>query len=433
MAQPVTIEPMPPVAGGLPWVGAGVGLLRNPTGFFARTRARLGDTFVVDAFGFRLFCVFSPVGVRSLYQLPENEASFGLATYTLIKFKLPPELIAGRRNTPHRLFGNEAVEGYVGNLERAIDEELSELGDTGRFEAFAECRRLAHRLGFASWAGAEAASPAYLRRLIPLVDRIDSAEAFVRPAQAFVTVTTRRRREIAAMHGIEEIVGEIWADRQQRGVVADDVLEQLVTSYDDLPPPEQIVGAARDVIMLHVGAMSNLYAALAWTLVNVVRRPDLVERIRAGDDDLLERCASESIRMAQRSITLRQVLRPVTVDDGVQTYSVGKGAFITTMLSVTNTTAAPTLASFDPAHYDKRKLVVELPARELVSTFGHRHHACPASRFSITAIRLATRRFLDHYDLVPRFTDAQPRPRQIGGVARAARPCVIEYTRRVTA
>jgi len=425
-----TVEPMPPLVSGIPVIGAGLSLLRDPTTFLSDARARYGDTFVVDAWGFRLFCVFSPAGVRALYQFPEAEASFGLATYRLIKFKLPLELLMGRRNSPHRLFGNQQVEGYIADLEHAADAEMHALGESGRFEIFAEMRRLAHRMGFASWAGKEAASPVYLDRLIPMFDRIDSAEAFVRPAQAFVTMATRRRRERAAMHGIEGVVGDIWASRQRRGVVAGDFLETLFDSYGDLAPGDQVVGAARDVIMLHVGALSNLYAALAWTMVNLVTRPDLVERVRAGDDDLLERVASESIRMAQRSITLREVLRPVTVDDGERSYEIGKGAFVTTMLSVTNTTVEPSLSTFDPDHYQGRKLVVDLPARELVSTFGHRSHACPASRFSITAIRIAAQRFLDEYEITPRFTSASPRRRQIGGVARAERPCVVEYRSR---
>lgn len=207
---------MPPRVAGLPGVGSGLSLLADPTAFLRRARARHGDVFTVDAFGFRLFCVFSADGVRRLYQLPEAEASFGLATYRLIKFKLPQELLLGRRTTPHRLFGQQVVEGYVADLEHAIDAELGVLGPQGSFEVFAEMRRLAHRLGFASWAGREAASPAYLDRLVPLFDRLDSAEAFVRPAQAFVTLATRKRREIAAMHGIEAVIAEIWAGRQRR-------------------------------------------------------------------------------------------------------------------------------------------------------------------------------------------------------------------------
>ncbi len=239
MAQAGTlaVEPMPPrVSGRLPWVGSGLSLLRDPTRFFARARGRLGDTFVADLFGFRLFCVFSPDGVRRVYEVPEREASFGLATYRLIGFKLPPELLAGRRTTPHHLFGAQRVEGYLADLEHAVDLELDALGDAGTFEVFAESRRLGHRLGFASWAGIEAASPRYLERLVRLFDRIDSSEAFVRPAQAFRTWATRRAGERRAMRGIEAVVAEIWAERQAEAAPHGDFLEQLVDAYADLPP-----------------------------------------------------------------------------------------------------------------------------------------------------------------------------------------------------
>lgn len=429
-ARDATIEPMPPARGGpLPHVGAGLRILRGPTAFFARARERLGDTFVVDAFGFRLFCVFSPEGVRRLYELPERSASFGLATYRLIGFKLPPELLIGRRNSPHHLFGAQSVEGYLDALDHAVTVEIAELGRSERFDVFEECRRLGHRLGFACWAGVEAASPEYLDRLVRHFDRIDSSEAFVRPAAGFVTWATRRARERRAMHAIESIVAEIWHARQAAGSHEPDFLTQLVTSYADLPPDEQLVGAARDVIMLHVGAQSNLYAALAWTLVRLLEHPDLLARVRAGDDGLLEQCANEAIRLAQRSITLREVLEPVEIDDGTRTYTLGPGTFVTTMLSVTNPTAAPGLERFDPAHYVGRRLApdVEVATKELVSTFGHGSHSCPAARFSISAIRIAIRRLLDTYDLTPEFTRPEPRRRQLGGVARSQRPVRVRY------
>ena len=158
-AGAVVVEPMPPaVRSWWPWVGSGWRLLHDPTRFLAAARRDLGDTFVVDAFGFRLFCVFSPAGVRRLYDLAERDASFGLATYRLIGFKLPPELLAGRRNSPHHLFGAQLVEGYLRDLEQAVELELADLGDSGTLEVFAECRRLGHRLGFASWAGRTNAS-----------------------------------------------------------------------------------------------------------------------------------------------------------------------------------------------------------------------------------------------------------------------------------
>jgi cytochrome P450 len=152
----------------------------------------------------------------------------------------------------------------------------------------------------------------------------------------------------------------------------------------------------------------------------------------AQSDELLEQCANESIRMAQRSITLRQVLQRLELHDGDRTYSLDPGVMITTMLSVNNNGAAPGLEHFDPRHYQGRKLSsnVALEAKELVSTFGHGRHSCPAQRFSISAIRIAIRRLLESFDLEPRFESATPLPRQIGGVARAARPCPVAYRRR---
>jgi cytochrome P450 len=429
---PPTVSPLPPMVGGrLPWVGGGLGLLHNPTQFFVRQRARHGDTFVLDAFGHRLFCVFSPAGVRSLYAQAEEQASFGMATYTLIKAKVPIELLLGRRNHPKTLFGKAKVETYLANLELAVDQEIDRLGPTGNFEVFAEMRRLGHRLGLASWSGPEAASPEFIDRLIPLFDRLDSSESFVRPDRNVVTWATRKRAERKAMAAIEAILAQIIADRAGQPP-ADDFLDQIYRSYADLPLDEQMTGTARDVMVIHMGAQSNLYAALAWTFVNLLQRPDLLDRVRHGDDVLLEQCANESIRMAQRSITMRQVLQPIEVDAGDRTYRLSPGTLLTTMLSVTNTSAAPGLEAFDPDHYAGRKLRadVPLPTRELVSTFGHGPHSCPAARFSISAIRTSIRRLLQEYEFTPSFRSASPRPRQIGGVARAAKPCRVEYRSR---
>lgn len=420
-APTATITPLPPVVGGLPRIGAGLPLLWNPTAFFRRARERHGDTFVTDAFGFRLLCLFSPEGVRSLYAQPEKHASFGLATYTLIKFKMPEELLFGRRVTPHQLFGRDLTESYLGALDEAMDAELATLGDSGTFEVFAQMRRVAHRLGLSSWGGP--AMAARLQELVPLLDALDSAEAFVRPVQAFRTAATQQRREKAAMRELDRIVGEVLSTDPTG-------LASIVAAWDTEPEPARTCGIARDLVLIHLGSLSNLYAALSWTLVNLLLHPDLLARVRDGDDTLLEQCANESIRIAQRSITLRQVLRPVDIDDGRQTYRAGPGTFLATMLSVTNTTAAPGLSAFDPDHYLQRRLTVELPAKELVSTFGHKWHTCPAARFSITAIRVALRRLLDDYDVAPLFTQVQPRRQQIGGVSRAAGPVRVRYTRR---
>jgi cytochrome P450 len=425
---------MPPRAGGaIPWLGAGLGLLRDPTAHLAALRARLGDTFVLDGLGYRLFFVFSAAGVRALDAAPEHEASFGLATFELVmKRKIPLELAMGRRNRPHDLFKNPDVESYLDNLEAAIALELEELGARGRFEAFREAKRLGYRLGLASWAGAEAASPRFLATLIAAFERLDTADSFVRPLSTAWSMATKKRREWRAMREIEGVFHTILEERRASGRRPGDFLDEIEASFADVPLPERDVQVARDLMVLQMGAQSNLFAALAWTLVNLLLRPALLERVRAGDDALLERCACESIRMAQRSLTLRRVLKPIEIETETGKHRLAPGVFLATMLSVNNTSAAPGLERFDPEHWSGRRLAdsVALPARELVSSFGHGRHSCPAQRFSISAIRIAVRRLLERYELAPRFASAAPRRRQIGGVARAAGPCWVSYTAR---
>ena len=119
--------------------------------------------------------------------------------------------------------------------------------------------------------------------------------------------------------------------------------------------------------------MSNLFSALGWLLVDVTTRPDLAAAIRDGDHALAERCALESTRIAQRSIMLRAVLRPIHIDDGTRTWSLEPGVTLATLLPLTNL-----------------------------------------------------------YELLPQFTDASPRLAQIGGVARASRACPIKFSGRTS-
>ena len=92
-------------------------------------------------------------------------------------------------------------------------------------------------------------------------------------------------------------------------------------------------------------------------------------RVRDGDDALLDQCANESIRLAQRSITLRQVLAPIDVPSGGTTYRLEPGVLLTTMLANHNTTVAPGLDRFDPDHYQGRRLApqVALDTKEMAS------------------------------------------------------------------
>lgn len=425
------IEPAPPRAGGgLPFVGPGPAFVRTPTTWLAERRRELGDTFLVETFGFRLLFLFSPVGLRSLYALPENVASFTEATRALLGFKLPPEILEGDMKMFHHLFGRSRMEGYVAHVEAATNEVIDALPPTGELELFAHMKSLVHRIGFRCWAGREATTPALLPRLVSLFETIDPEIAFLRPLSALETIAKKRTPEREALREIGVILADIRRERDRRGIVERDMLEELWTFARQEGASDVDAHAARNVVILHLASLSNLYAAMGWTLVDLLLRPPYLETARTGSDAFLDGCAMDSIRLAQRSITLRKVMTSTRIDDGARTWTVPPGVFLATMLSVTNTEPAD-LWRWDPTHHEKGKLAasIAVPTKEVVSTFGHGAHSCPGQRFALTAIRIVTRAHLARLEMTPRFERAYPKEEQLGAVARSAEPCVVRYER----
>ncbi len=420
----MTISPAPPRAAlSLPWDDPEQ---TNPVAALAAARAELGDTFEVESGRDHYLFLFSAEGLRAFYALPEHDASKGLADYRMLVRKLPRELFAGVRTLAHDLFGAQDVETYLGHLEHGLDLEVAELGDRGTFDAFGLARRVGHRLGLACWIGAAAAEPPWFDRLVVDLDLLDGADAFVHPARMPEVASDEMRTERQALARFEVAVGELLGDP---GRDNSDFLSEIARRWSDTEDPERTQGIARDVVLLHVATMTNLFAALGWTLAHLALHPDVLARVAAGDAPLLERCAMESIRIGQCSVMLRSVLREVEIEDGHTCYKLAPGVTVATMLALTNTTSIPGLDVYEPDRWDGRRLRDEqdLPAREAVTTFGFGSHRCPAQRFSLSAITRTVARLAARYELTAAFDEIRPMPEQIGGVGRAADPCPITY------
>jgi cytochrome P450 len=176
--------------------------------------------------------------------------------------------------------------------------------------------------------------------------------------------------------------------------------------------------------------MSNLMAALGWAFVDLLENPTYLARVAAGEQDLAQRCALESTRMAQRSIMSRAVLTSVDFDTGDVRYRVPAGWTIATLLPLLNSSAAPGLERWDPDRWRRHRLAdpSALASPMLVTAFGHGRHSCPAQPFSLSAMTAAVTHLLGRYAMTPQWTShPKPVPAQIGGVARAADPCAIRY------
>ncbi len=291
---------------------------------------------------------------------------------------------------------------------------------------------LGHRVGLASWGGPGSASGGRLERLVGAFDALDGAESFVHPDAMSAVEFTGKSAEYEALDIVIAELGE--ALDELPGAESDHPLfNRVAATWADEPAATRRTGVAQDVALIHIASMSNLFAALGWSLVDLLAHPEEARRVGEGDQKLAEVCALESIRLAQRSIMARYVLAPVTLDVGDVLYEVGPGVTVATLLPLTNTSAAPGLDRWDPTVWNRRRLAHSsaIGSIELVTTFGHGRHTCPAQPFSLSTMTIAAIRLFEEYEFDPRWDrHPSPVPAQIGGVARSADPCPLRYRRR---
>jgi cytochrome P450 len=416
---------------GLPWdvpVDDGVAAI-------ARARATCGDTFVLRSGGNDYLFTFSPKGIESFYALPEETASKGVADYLMLRRKLPDELFGGRRTLPGSLFGRDDVSSYLVNLEHALDATEAELGEHGSVDVFALTRRLGHRMGLASWAGPGCADGVAFERLVRAFDVLDGSDAFVHPDAMAAVAASDKRAERAALDDVAEVVEDSVRQLDSTGTASDDLFGRIVAAWASEPEDVRGRGIAMDVALIHIASMSNLMAALGWAVVDLLLHPEQLRLVIAGDRDLAGRCALESTRLAQRSIMARAVLAPVAFDTGDGVVDVPPGWTIATLLPLLNTSAAAGLDRWDPNRWHRHRLADQrdLASPMLVTAFGHGRHSCPAQPFSLAAMTSAMTRLLGRYQMTPGWTEyPRPVPAQIGGVARSAGPCPVDYVVRST-
>jgi cytochrome P450 len=426
--------PNPPHAlgTGLPWDVP----VDDAVAVIAAARARHGDTFAVESGRDHYLFTFSPTGVESFYALTEEAASKAVADYMMLRRKLPDEIFAGRRILPNALFRRDDVAAYLINLDRALEHTAAELGPAGSVDVFDLMRRLGHRMGLASWAGPGSAEGAAFERLVRALDTLDGSDAFVHPDRMAAVAATDKRAERAALDEVADTIAGAVARLDDGETGAHALFGRVVDAWSSEAKDVRLRGIALDVALIHIASMSNLAAALGWALVDLVEHPEQLARVRgsgADSADLAQRCALESTRMAQRSIMTRTVLSAVEFDTGAVTYQVPPGWTIATLLPLLNTSAAPGLEQWDPDRWTRHRLTEQdaLPSPMLVTAFGHGRHSCPAQPFSLAAMTAASTFLLRTYDLTPRWAShPQPVAAQIGGVARAAGPCPVDYASR---
>jgi sterol 14-demethylase len=278
------------------------------------------------------------------------------------------------------------------------------------------------------------------------LERGTDALAYVDP---YLPIESFRRRDAARL-ALVELVEAIMADRSAQGPPREgewDMLDVLMVLKDDAGGPrftaDEITGMF--ISMMFAGHHTSSGTA-AWTLIELLRHPDVLAGVVAELDELyqdgrsvsfqalreipvLESALKEALRLHPPLVLLMRVAKQ---DVDIAGHLVPAGTMVAASPAVSNRIAAdfPEPDRFDPSRYLEPRQE-DLVNRWTWIPFGAGRHRCVGSAFAMMQLKAIFSVILRDYE----FEMAQPSDTYRDDVSKMViqleQPCVVRYRRRV--
>lgn len=402
------------VAAPLAWAGADnipiLGILTrlhsvitDPVGLVLRNREHYGDVFTLRVPSIYDFTfVLSSEGYATVMSLPTDHAGIGevLSRVPTVGYWFPrsgtgPEslqrlILAGRRLMAELLPAERVqslvdrvpsiVAGHIATWERDVD--LTEVIHPVVYEVVGR-----YFLGDRVWDTLGERLTRYYRRIADGID-IPRTTMSVTPAQYLM-------REYRATRRLYRLLRDELAD-----VDGDD--SPLLNAIDDLRlDGEPLSGPDRLWMIMYVMWNATNYPGsyTFWTLVDVVTKPGILQRVRALETreerlDFLGRCLSESVRLHPVSSLIRYLDKPLELQHQGQTIHIPAGQAVGAFPGTLNRDPQRVAC---PDHYDPDRYRREPTPK--TASFGRGAFGCIAQRFSERVTATVVDELLQRYDI----------------------------------
>lgn len=290
-------------------------LLREPFGFWERTREQLGDTFRLHAWNGDVFCTGDPALVASIFQADTHQVRpfraelFGpvLGSHSVLM------LWGGAHKEQRRLLSPP----FAGPKTRAFGEvfrataaaHAARWPDGGTVTAADELLSISLEIIVRAVFGIldPAAVTTWVRDVRELVAAIDPLFLFFPALQRLPT--RRWRRFVERRDRLDAAIRGELADRRRTGRRGDDVLSLLLDARHEDGSPMADDEIRDELVTLLFAGHETTQIGMAWLLYHLARHPDAMAKVRAeldaGDGSAeallrapyLEAAWSEALRM----------------------------------------------------------------------------------------------------------------------------------------
>jgi sterol 14alpha-demethylase len=448
----MTVSTIPRVSGGVQPNGHLEELRTHPLGLLHRVRAECGDVGIFDLAGRDVVLATGADANEAYFRAPDEVLDQAEAYPFMtpifgkgVVFDASPE--RRKEMLRNQALRGDQMKGHAATIEREINQMVADWGDDGEIDLLDWFAELTIYTTSACLIGPRFRAELDRRfaELYHDLERGTDALAFVDP---YLPIESFERRDGARL-ALVELVQDIMDRRVAAGPPVEgewDLLDVLMVVKNEAGEPrftaDEITGMF--ISMMFAGHHTSSGTA-AWTLIELLRHPDVMSRVVAELDGLyqdgrevsfqalreipyLESTLKETLRLHPPLILLLRVAKEEIEIGG---YLVTPGTMVGASPAVSNRLAEdfPSPDQFDPARY------IEPRQEDLINRwtwipFGAGRHRCVGSAFAMMQLKAIFSVILRDYE----FEMAQPsdsyRDDMTKMVIQLEQPCRVRYRRR---
>src|SRR5262245_11364808 len=441
-------KPAPRLGGGLPLLGHLLDLRRRPIELFWRVRNECGEIGEMNWAGTRVVLLTGEAAQEAFFRAEEEQldqaAAYPFMTPVFgrgVVFDGTPE--QRRQAMRNQSLRDKMMRTHAETIAAETRRMMDKLGDAGEIDLLDFFSELTLYTSSACLIGREfreELSPEYFRVFYELEKGTD-AIAYVNP---HLPLPVFRKRDRARAR-LVELLTDVFERRAKRENATRELFDVLLQIRDAEGKPrytiDQVTGMF--ISMMFAGHHTTSGTA-AWTLIELLRNPGAIEKVRAEVDAIyadgrevsyqalreipeLENGIKESLRLHPPLIIL---MRKVLHDFHYDGYTVPAGKLVAVSPAVSNRMPEcfPDPDRFDPARYavgreEDRRVMAWIP-------FGAGRHRCVGAAFAMMQLKAIFSDLLLRYE----FELSQPpesyRNDHSKMVVQLQQPCRARYRRR---
>jgi sterol 14-demethylase len=438
----------PSLSGAWPLLGHLLELRKRPIDLFWRVRKELGEIGEMNFAGNRVVLMTGEEAQEAFFR-GEDEQLDQAAAYPFmtpifgqgVVFDATPE--QRKQALRNQSLRGEFMKGHAATISSETQRMMQTLGDHGEMDLLDFFSELTIYTSTACLIGKEfreEMTPEYFRTFYELEKGTD-ALAYVNsnlPLPAFRSRDRARQRLV-------DLLGDVFERRQNDPAAKRELFDHLLAARDaDGQPVYSVDRITGMFISLMFAGHHTTSGSAAWTLIELLKHPDLMTRVVDELDELyadgrdvsfqamreipqLEHSIMEALRLHPPLIIL---MRKVMHDFHYKHWTIPAGQLVATSPAISNRMPEcfPDPDRFDPSRYEKgreedKQLFAWIP-------FGGGRHRCVGAGFAMMQLKAIFSDLLRNFEFELVDSPDHYRNDHSKMVVQLAQPCRVRYRRR---